>query len=280
MTTSEPIDPTFAAGLRNEAISFVRQRPRRWRLSRRLTAGAAGCLVLVGGGVALAAGVLTQPGGSVTTNLGTAVTVTRTGTATINLGPRPASANDVSLTLTCDSAGTFGFPGGNVTCTSQDLSEPAQDRQASITVGLRRGQHSITVSAAATATWTLRADYVHQSTTVWGVNAHGQTYGAINEHGTPDLVAVDNGQVSGYVKASEMNCASGGDVANPAQAQAWDRASADREISIPVYKSDGTTIVGTFVIGGARGADVRVVPLASAHLDCKPRPRSPARPRT
>ncbi len=43
-----------------------------------------------------------------------------------------------------------------------------------------------------------------------------------------------------------MNCASGRGVASPAQALAWDKASADRNISITLYQSDGTTVIGTF----------------------------------
>jgi hypothetical protein len=86
---------------------------------------------------------------------------------------------------------------------------------------------------------------------------------------TPDLIAVvtDQGK-SGYVNAVELNCAGGGDVKSPAQALAWDKASENRDISIPVYQSDGTMVIGTFIIGHACGPDARTVPFSSLHLGC------------
>lgn len=265
--TTQGIDPVFAAALRDQLLATVTDPPRRRRrLFRRIGAAGAG-LVLTGAGAAFAAGLFNPPGGTSNTPLGVAVTVTRTGTATIDLGAPPKGVNDVSITLTCLTPGTFLFPGGGSTCTASDMSLPAIYRQASITVAVP-GEGRITVRTSRAASWTLRAGYVHQATTAWGVNAHGQTYGVSNRHGTPDLVAVDNGHVVGYVKASDMSCASGRDVANPTQALAWDKASADRNISIPIYRSDGTTVIGTFIIGNARGPGVRTVPLSATHLAC------------
>ncbi len=269
--TGRSMDPTFASALRQELISTVERHARlRWRLSWRLSASIATAAVLVGGGVAFAAGILTLPGATSNTPLGTITTATRTGTATINLGPVPASATDVSVSLTCLSAGTFDFPGGNLTCSAADLRRPPKYRRASMVVPLHPRQHTITVDTTANAGWTLQAMYVHQVTTAWGTNAHGQTYGVANKNGTPDLVAVaiDHGKTQGYVKTSEMNCASGGAVASPAQALAWDKASAKRNISIPVYKSNGTTVIGTFAVGGASAPGTRTVPLASLSLGC------------
>lgn len=65
-----------------------------------------------------------------------------------------------------------------------------------------------------------------------------------------------------------MVCASGGDVANPTQAVAWDKASDDRDISIPVYQSNGTTIVGTSTIANAHRPGAHTVPLSATHLAC------------
>ncbi|MHB8295889.1 MAG: peptidase M56 family protein [Acidimicrobiales bacterium] len=279
--TGRTIDAAFAGALRQELISKVERHARlRRRLSWRLSASIATAAVLAGGGVAYAAGLLTLPGAASNTPLGTITTVTRTGTATINLGPVPAGARDVSLSLTCLSAATFDFPGGNLSCSAADLRHPAKYRRASIVVPLHPRQHTITVDTTANARWTLQAMYVHQVTTAWGTNAHGQTYGVANKNGTPDLVAVaiDHGKTQGYVKASEMNCASGRDVASPAQALAWDKASAKRNISIPVYKSNGTTVIGTFVVGSASGPGTRTVPLASLPLGCATSPTSPTLP--
>ena len=74
--------------------------------------------------------------------------------------------------------------------------------------------------------------YVNRVTTPWGTNASGQTYGVSNQNGTPDLVAViiDQGKVQGYVKASDLDSASGNYVVHsPAQALAWDAALEEPE---------------------------------------------------
>lgn len=271
--TAHGIDPTFASALRQRLLTTIAEPPRRRRrLSWRLGAAASAGVIVAGTGVAFAAGVFNPPGQATASPRGAALAASHAGTATVNLGQPPKTANGVSLTLTCLTPGTFAFPGGSFTCTAADMHHPAKDRQASTTVAVP-ADHRIVVRTGQAAVWSLRAGYVEQTTTAWGVNAHGQTYGVINSHGTPDLVAVDNGQVAGYVKARDMACASGGDVANPAQAVAWDQASAHRDISIPVYQSDGTTAIGTFTVGSAHGPGVRTIPLAATHLACaQPQP--------
>ncbi len=228
-------------------------------------------LALVGGGVALASGVFTPPGAPSDTQLGSIVSASRTGTATVDLGPAPATANALSLALTCLSVGTFTFPNGSsMSCDATDMSGPANYRTASEVVPLGTGVDSVTITTAAGASWSLQAAYENQIATSWGVNAAGETYGVRNQQGTPDLVAVviDEGNVHGYVKASDLNCASGGDVRSPSQALKWDKESKNRNITIPVYESDGTTEIGIFVIGDANGLNAQTVPLSSLSLDC------------
>ena len=269
MSTTE-LDPVFAAALREMLVATVEDTPRvrrrwRWHLGPGIFAG----LTLVAGGVALAAGVFSPPGAPLDTPLGAAVTATHTGSATIDLGPRPAGATDVSLTLTCLTVGTFDFPNGSsVSCSAADLSNPTVAPQASEVVPLSPGIDTVTIDTSANASWTLQALYVNRVTTHWGINASGQTYGVANQNGTPDLIAVviDQGKTQGYLEASELNCASGGDVQSIAQALAWDKQN--RNISIPVYESDGTTIIGTFIIGGATGSNTKTVPLSSLSLGC------------
>jgi hypothetical protein len=143
-------------------------------------------------------------------------------------------------------------------------------RVASEVVPLGPGVDSVTITTSANASWTLRASYVNQVTTSWGVNAKGETYGVQNQQGTPDLLAVviDHGKVHGYVESSELNCAAGGDVNSPAEASKWDKESKNRNVSVPVYNSDGTTVIGTFVTGDATGPDARTVPFSSLKLVC------------
>jgi hypothetical protein len=91
-----------------------------------------------------------------------------------------------------------------------------------------------------------------------------------NQNGTPDLVAVvfNGGSGHGYVKKSDLNCAAGGDVSSPAEALAWDKVSQNRNVSVPVYDSDGTTVVGIFIVGDATGLKSKTVPLSSLSLGC------------
>ena len=270
MTTRE-MDPVFASTLREALIANVERTPRlrrrwRWRLGIGVCAGS----VFVGGGVALAAGVFSPPGAPLDTQLGNIIVVTRTGSATIDIGPAPATATNVSLTLTCLSVGTFDFPDGSSMTCSPPLSTAAGSGQSTEVIPLQPGQHMVTIDTSANASWTLQAMYVNRVTTSWGTNASGQTYGVTNQNGTPDLVAVsiDQGKVQGYVKASDINCASGNYVVHsPAQALAWDAASKNRNISIPVYESDGKTVIGVFVIDGG-GSDATTVPLSSLSLGC------------
>jgi len=272
MSTLE-MDPVFIAALREALVATVKETPRvrrRWRW--RMGAGTFFGLSLVAGGVALASGVFSAPGAPVNSPVGNVITATRAGTATIDLGAPPASATDVSLALTCLSVGTFYFPNGSsMSCNSADMTHtPPIDRQASEVVTLTRGVDTVTITTSPNATWTLQAMYVNQVTTPWGVNASGETYGVPNQNGTPDLVAVviNQGSTHGYVKERDLNCAESGGVKSPAEALAWDKASQNRNISIPAYKSDGVTVVGAFILGGPSLPKAQTVPLSSLSLGC------------
>ena len=264
------MDEVFSASLREVLRAQVRSvtsaRPHwRWRWPLIVFASTA----LAAGGVAVASGLFSAPGSPVNTPLGNVVTATRTGTATINIGPAPASATDLSLTLTCLSPGSFHFPNGSsADCSRADMSRSPTMRQVSEVVPLSPGITTVTITARANASWTLQAVYVNQVVSAWGVNAKGETYGVPNQKGTPDLIAVviDHGSVHGYVKSSDLNCADGADVTSPAQAIALD--TTQRSISIPVYESDGSTVIGSFVVGRTTRPDVHVVPLASTGLSC------------
>jgi hypothetical protein len=298
--TTEQMDPVFASALRGALVAHVKAtRHRRfvwrWRVGLGMLAGT----TVVAGGAALAAGLLSQPGAPVDTQLGNLVTATRTGTATINLGPVPTGATDISLSLTCRSAGTFSFSDGSMSCSPADLLHPpsvdrqaskgvtgppdqikvlhpppGDDNQASWVFPPYPGQRSVTITASQGASWALEAAYINRVISPWTTNARGETYGVMSQGGFPDLVAVviDRGKLQGYVKANDLNCAmSLGAVHSPTEALAWDKASEDRHISVPVYKSDGTTVIGTFVIYGASTRPgARTVPLSSLHLNCQP----------
>jgi hypothetical protein len=271
MSTLE-MDPVFTASLREALIANAVTAPRarrRWRW--RVGAGMIVSLTLAAGGVALATGLFSQPGAPINTQLGSIVTVTRTGTAAINIGPQPTGTTDISLKLTCLTAGSFVFPNGSsMTCSAADLSRPSAERTASEVVPISTGVDVLTIKTSSNATWTLQANYVNQVSTAWGVNASGETFGVPNQKGTPDLVAVfvANPNVHGYVKESQLNCAAGGDVSSPAEAVEWDKVSQNLNVTIPVYESDGVTVIGAFTVGEATGPDARTASLSSLSLGC------------
>lgn len=271
MSTME-MDPVFTAALREALVATVKDTPRvrrrwRWRAGTGMFFG----LTLVAGGVALASGVFSPPGAPVNSPLGNVIAATRTGTATIDIGAPPATANNVSLTLTCLTVGKFYFPNGSsMSCDSADMAHAPIDRQSSEVVPLTAGVDTVTIKTSPNATWTLQAMYVNQVATSWGVNASGETYGVPNQQGAPILVAVfaDDTNIHGYVKEGELNCAAGGDVASPAEALVWDKTSQNLNVSIPVYESNGVTVVGTFTVGSATGPNAQTVPLSSLSRGC------------
>jgi hypothetical protein len=241
------MDETFVAALREVLVRNVEtaSSPSRFRRPRRWLAGTGALLAVVvgGGGIAYATGVLSQPGGSVTTPQSTPVPVTAVGKQTVNLGTPPAGARDVTIDLTCLTAGTFSFPGG----ASETCDGPRYGQTASESVTLTSGQDSITITATRGARWRVTATYSTVTTTPWDINASGQTYGQINQHGTPDLVAVDatNGD-TGYAYANQLNPPP---PKTPSQAIAGNNAPPR---TLTVYKSDGKTPIGKFVVGTPR----------------------------
>jgi hypothetical protein len=255
-----------AARSQLEKVAAKRLRPfaGKWRLGAVAGLG----IGLSVGGVAWASGVFSQqpPGAPEQTNLAPTVTATRTGTATVYLGRPPYKANSVSLTLTGFSVGSYKFPNGSsMGCSQSDLT--GGNRCQSMEVeNLLPGERSITISTSANATWKLDATYVKEVVTAWGVNARGETYGVPNAHGFPDLVGVvfDNGKGQGYAKWKDLNCAQDwpGPPRSPAEALAQEKQREDTNVAIPVYKSDGTTKIGVFLIGN-RGPGMHTIPVSA-----------------
>lgn len=258
MTTTE-MDPVFASAVRDALIARVEGASRgrrrwRWRLGLGVLAGVG----VLGGGVAVAASLLSAPpGGTVNIPLRHLISVTRTGTATVILGPSPRGATGIWVTLTCLNAGTFalGSGGAGGTCSAGS--------KTSYVLPLATGETSITIAMTPTVSWQLEARYVKTVASPWGVNAHGQTYGVRNKDGTPDLQAVEmeGNKGVGYVKSSDLACASGTDyVHDPTEAIAWTKAAQGRDVAIPAYTSNGSTVIGSFIVGSG-GPGIRIVPL-------------------
>jgi hypothetical protein len=241
------MDETFAAALRALLVEQVQGASRQgsWFTRRKRWMGRAGALLVLaagGGGIAYATGAFTTPpGGNLVTDLAAPITVTGTGTRTVQLGIQPAGTNAIDITFTCLSAGTFTFAdGSSEVCDSADTGP-----QTSNPMSIAPGQDSTTITATPGARWRLTAAYATVTTTAWGVNANGQTYGTPNQYGTPDLVAAQatNGR-TGYVYANQLS---------PPPPKTIGQALAQTNApprTLTVYQSDGKTPIGEFVVDG------------------------------
>lgn len=248
--TPTPMDEPFAAALRDVLVEQVQtagnpsHRPGR---SRRWIARAGAVLVLAasGGGIAYATGAwTTQPGGNRVTQLASPVTATGSGTQTVDLGPPPRGATAINISFSCLTAGTFTFAdGADVQCDTADVARQAHP--VTYTMSITRGRDSTTITATPRARWRLVATYASVTTTAWGVNASGQTYGVQNQHGVPELIAVTaTNHRSGYVYAAQLDPPP---PKTPTQAIAQNNAPPR---TLTVYDSDGKTPIGKFVVGG------------------------------
>lgn len=237
------MDDAFAAALRTALVNHVANTPvaQRRRTRRRLALGGAGVAVaLLGGGVA-AAGVFALPGADVVTPLAASVTRTGTGTGTVDLGAAPAGSTAIDIQLTCLSAGTFYTQdGASMVCDGVDAGKGTMRWQ----VPLHPGQQDTTIRAAAGDRWRIVATYSHVAGSKWGTNADGLTYGVANDQGVPDLLAViaTNGR-QGYVYSRNL------DAPEPTALQTGPSTAAP--LRLPVYKSDGHTVIGEFLTDGA-----------------------------
>lgn len=239
----------FAAALRRELVERVRRAPGR---RRRLFAGVGMSAVLVAAGAvgATASGLLPLPGGRNVDTLAESVSTTVTGTGVLDAGPPPAEATALSLVLVCDTTGRFAFPdGASMVC---DVPGSAAGYELPLAAA---ADGRIRINADAGARWTLAATWVRSTTTEWARNATGDTYGVENENGAPDLIAVQatNGTF-GYVHRDDLEDADGTTASksfrSPADALAWQAEYGGRITYIPVYESDGTTVIGEFQVGG------------------------------
>ena len=255
------MDPTFSDGLRDLLIRQVEAAPRGRRWGRwQWGAGAVLVVGLLGGGTALAVQLEVLPGAQAHSDLAAPVSVTSTGTATIQLGPRPKDAAQLYLSLTAFDAGSFGLGrGGSYAMFSPaDIAVATTPRKNRTTAYLEvfqldPGGTSFTITTSSpTLRWTATLTWVSARTTAWATNAAGQTYGVQNDKGTPDLIAVTatNGK-DGYVYSKDLDEIDGTTASksfsSPQQALEWQKTHHGGDI--PAYTSDGTTKIGTFHVG-------------------------------
>jgi hypothetical protein len=254
------VDDTFSQALRAELVERVEKTsPVRKTKRTRIWLGAgilAGAGVLGGVGAA-AAGLFFVPGSLQVSPLSTPVSSTYEGTATVELGEPPEGTTGIQMDFTCLTAGTFQYQDGSAsTCSAADAGTTGG--WSGYLVKLGPGQHSVTFTTEPGNRWQLTAKYVNVEITDWGTNENGKSYGAQNENGTPDMIAVlaTNG-TPGYVYRTELEEADGTAAMktfkSPADALAWQEARQGKSISVPVYDTTGKTVVGEFVIAPGNG---------------------------
>ena len=246
--TDAPLDPVFRAALRDELVRQVRHAPPRRRYRGRLTVGFVLAIGAAGGGIAVATDPAPLPGTDRVTLKSAPATAVHTGSATVDLGRRPRASTNVELTLTCLTGGTFAFAdGASLICTPDDVADGRTRGTATYTLALPPGQTRTTITTAPTARWSLITAYSQHQPVPLAANSKGDTYGASTDRGTPDLIAAiaTNGR-TGYVYAKDLDSP---EFTSPAQALAWQRKHANQHRTIPVYTSDGHTVIGKFVIG-------------------------------
>lgn len=255
---TDVLDPDFAEAVRDELAAIGTKRSLLQRRQRRVRIAAAVAIAVAVAGVTTGAAVVASgyPGSTTVAPVGAAVTVTRTGTSTIDLGSNANKANTVIIDVTCvsrtgaiavdttsgfsvDASGTSHIDKttGSWNCATRSTTVHIKDGY------LAPGRTSITVTADPGTKWTAVARYGSATTQPFDVNAHGQTYGEPNgKYGYPDLQGAQatNGKI-GYIYTKQFNTFMGCGY-------------------LPVYDSDGTTLIGQFSIGidpvtGVSGAE-------------------------
>lgn len=231
------LDPVRAAAIERELAAIgsrdsrLRRRQRRVRVIS-VTVGSVALAGALTGGAIL---VSNLPGEVTTKPLGAIVKGTFVGSSNVELGEPPADAAAVVLEIGCSGGGEMSVPltgGVNGDVVSWDCA--GRDPRDTVRIGSGQlpaeGTSFISITAAPGTEWTVIAQYAISSTTEWGVNANGQTYGVPNDNGIPDLMSAQatNGEL-GYIFHSDL-------------------LAANHDETINVYAADGTTVIGGFHI--------------------------------
>ena len=245
--TNIDMHPDVARAVRTELAAIGTKHSRLQLHQRHVRMLAVGIGAVIVAALTTGAGLVVNgfPGSTTVTPVGARHSATGTGTGILDLGPKPAGASRVILTVQClNSVGSFSIlsvpqnkgevgdlatfyckGGGRVD--SHGKVDPWHMNDAALP---KKGSTSITITADRGTKWAVTGRYATSSTRPWDKNAKGETYGQCNFNGCPDLIGAraTNGKI-GFVFVKQM--APGGDR------------------YIPVYESDGTTVIGRFSIG-------------------------------
>jgi len=284
---SEQRSAAIRAGLVAEAATQQRQRPHWWRAVGLLTvgvlagAGATSAAFAAGGVAPIAHPAATStatsndglipappgvvPGTPIISLLGAPKSLLVDHKASLDISAGPEAATHVRVTITCLTAGTATFgtdAGGNnssIECDQADLATTHNLAWQDFEIGNGADRMYFTTSDAAKAS--VSVQFLNQVPTRLGVNANGQTYGAMEApEGQPDLVWMtgrdSNGQdVNGYGRSIDLDAFSPDHPDQPTSPAEAVRLQAERDQNYPhgwdapLYKSDGETQIGTFHVG-------------------------------
>ncbi|PZF58724.1 hypothetical protein DEI81_14445 [Curtobacterium sp. MCBD17_013] len=241
------MQPQTALAIRAELAAIgtrasgLQRRQRRARVTAALV-GVAAVGLTTSAAALVASGV---PGSTTTAAIGAATTATHTGPALVDIGKAPDRAGAVIVDITCLNhvgmvkVSTVDGGGAGYSCRDGGSMHVTDGRTPA------EGRSRFSIEASPGTRWRAVLRYASSVTSVWGLNAEGQTYGVENKHGHPDLVpaTADNGR-EGWVFWNDVDLA-------------------EETATVDVYESDGETVIGhTTVIVGLPG-----VPLDQRYID-------------
>jgi hypothetical protein len=183
-------------------------------------------------------------------------------TAVVPLTP-PAGATHLLVRFTCITAGTVrfgvdaGHNNGSSSCSPDDIAATSATYSAGSLNGGYPVEDGMTlyIDSDPGVVSLFDLQWTNHIETAWGVNEAGETFGVYKEGaGDADLMAAraTNGE-RGYIRKTEAEFVDGtaamDGFTSLDDALKWQEATAGKKYSIPVYESDGKTVIGEFVIG-------------------------------
>lgn len=203
------------------------------------------------------------PGMPIVSLLGETASYEISGEASVELPIPPDGATHVRATISCLTVGAFSWgtdPAGDnpsLYCRAADATSGSGN--ASMDFPLDAGTQLLFAQTGPEGRALLVVQYVNYVPTALGRNPSGETYGVAGIGLEPDLVAVDGiapdgSSFVGYARATDLDAFGPdwpGQPSSPEQALEWQRERDQRYPDgweIPVYSSDGRTVLGTFRI--------------------------------
>lgn len=178
------------------------------------------------------------------------------GDAEIPLGMIPEGVTQLAIAFDCVDPGTYEIAVGEVDGgfgASCDAGNTAANLGGVFTASptLDRAIH---ISAALGDRWSLRAVWITGLPDGWEVNANGQTFGPGVDGTAPDLimaVGVDaaGNPIDGYVVSADALRPKAASLEEGAAQEAADEAAHPNGRDVPLYASDGVTVLGSAHIG-------------------------------